>query len=189
MSEHRKAVEKLKAARDRLIARIVERVNDCDDFEDSFTDDFSNGDEAIMDFGERLYRLNQIINNMPFDARGEPVVSMSMTYEPPSYISQQLVVCQFPTWDDYLEAVLISDYRGAANTLVKLAEIDISVAEKATHIFAGQMNLDPEFEGKARSLRAQLAANTTGSLNLIRELFGITGPTAVRMYESLKVML
>lgn len=189
MSEHRKAVEKLKAARDALMARIVERVNDCDDFVESFSDEFSTGDEAILDFGERLYRLNQIINNMPFDAPDEPAPDCVLFTPAPAVVTNHLIVCQFPTWDDYLDAVLISDYRAATNILVKLAEIDITVAEKATHIFAGQMNLDPEFEGKARSLRAQLAANTTGSLNLIRELFGITGRTAVQMYEALRVTL
>jgi hypothetical protein len=191
MSEHRKAVDKLKAARDALMAKIVERVNDCDDFVDSFTSEFSLGDEAIMDLGEKLYRVNQILNNMPFDAPGEPPPDdCTWIMEPDAaVVTNHLVVCQFPTWDDYMDAVMISDYRGATNILVKLADVDISVAEKATHIFAGQMNLDPTFEGKARSMRAQLCANTTGSLNLIRELFGITGPTAVKMYEALKVTL
>ncbi len=95
-----------------------------------------------------------------------------------------------PTWDDFVREVEHENRNEASRILGVIARLDQPLAFQATNIFAAQYALFPDdFRGKAMSLRAQLAAGAAGSVALIHELFGITGPKATEIYHSLRAVV
>lgn len=181
MTEREQAIETLKKARDLLADKITETVNADPDFAEALADEWSDAAEKVLELGERMRRLVQVIDYLPLP-RPQPDFVQSDTLS-------CFAVGSAPTWEDFLEEVELRNLPTAASLLASLTELDLQIARRATDVFVAQVNLDPTYMDKARSLRAQLACNTTGSLNLIRELFGIGGDVAVRAYNSLKVTM
>jgi hypothetical protein len=186
MSDRNQALSLLKIARDGLAGRITELVNEHGvSFTDAIGGDYMGPEcEAVLELGERLFRLNQVISSMP----PEPTPDVRVQDNGPTFVITP-VFPQLPTWEDYLKQVIENDTAQAARTLATLANIDMTLARRATNVFAAQYFMCDDIAAKAGSLRAQLRAGEAGSMNLIRELFGIDGPPLHRMYCALKTAI
>lgn len=195
MSRRNKAIHLMKMFRDELADELTEAVLDNDDWRD--INGYSTGDEKVMELGDRLWRLNQMIHAMPPEPSAVTQTQADAQFTTPtgsnqidlrSFVIQQGV--PLPTWDDFIREVEHENRNEAARILGIIARMDAELAFQATNVFAAQYALYPEeFRGKAMSLRAQLAAGAAGSVNLIHELFGITGKRAQEIYQSLRAVV
>jgi hypothetical protein len=147
----------------------------------------------VLELGDRLWRLNQMIHAMPPEPSEVSVTQADARFTQPTgnnqidlspFVIQQGV--PLPTWQDFVQAVEDENRNDAARILGQIAQLDTALAFQATNVFAAQYALVPEFKFKAMSLRAQLAAGAAGSVALIHELFGITGVKATHIYQSLR---
>ncbi len=208
MSEINQAVARLKVARDVLSDKIAVLVNN---YDGDFADDFSATDwrgefaEELVDLGERLYRLNHLINNMPVEA--EPVNQCNhrraaQAHDPSwdgiaEHIQRADTEAEFynrnlgtsfgeASWEGFVAQIDRRNIRGAVDHLGCLLGVNLGTANRCTNFFAQQMFRDRDRAiGLLNSLTAQLRATTSGSLNLLRELFDIHGNTAVMVYQKL----
>lgn len=185
MNDRDRALATLRHARTLLAVKITDMVNANEHFAESLVDDWSDESEQVLDFGERLRRLNQVIDSLPREP--VPTTNSADTFFNPSLGEPYKTLSLLPTWDEFVVEVNANHLDEAAVILASLAQIDTDTARRATDVFAEQAWTNPEFAAKANSLRAQLNANMQGSLNLIRELFGIGGKLAVQIYHSLRV--
>lgn len=184
MNDREKALATLRAAREALIDHIAQVIVDREDFTSEIVDGWSTATEEILDLGERLRRLTQVIDGMP-PARVEPTKYQPATYG--DYTGPASAgVTTLPTWDDFLHEINVHLFNNATHTLVSLSGMDSVIAREAVNIFNAQWD-DPEFKAKAKSLRAQLRTGFTGSVILIQELFGVNEDIATRAYHSLRV--
>jgi hypothetical protein len=176
--------------RDAVAEKLTDVIMDDDEF--GKVEGYNRSDEEFFDLGDKLWRLNQILNNLPPDET--PTQSGSIQTNPTAnsgpidlstFVIQQGI--PRPTWQDFVAAVEGENRNEAAKILAALAGLNVALAFQATNVFAAQYALYPEeFKGKAMSLRAQLAAGAPGSVRLIYELFGIVGPMADQIYKSLR---
>lgn len=192
MSRRNKAIHLMKMFRDELADALTEAVLDNDEWRN--IDGYSTGDEKVMELGDRLWRLNQMIHAMPAETELTPADTTFIQPTGKPHLDLSTFVIQqgvpLPTWDDFVRAVANENRNQASKILATLARIDPQLAFQATNVFAAQYVLYPEeFRGKAMSLRAQLAAGAPGSVRLIYELFGIVGPKADQMYQSLRTTI
>ena len=187
MSRRNKAIHLLKMFRDELADALTDAVLDNDEWRN--LDGFSMSDEKVIELGDRLWRVNQIINSMPPEA-----VAAESSFTQPT--GNQLVdLAPFvitqgvprPTWDDFVREIEDENRNTASRILGEIAQLDPQLAFQATNVFAAQYVLLPEFKSKAMSLRAQLRCGAAGSVQLIHDLFGITGAKATEIYNSLRV--
>lgn len=190
MTDRDQAVATLKEARDLLAKKIIRMVNDDSNFAEGLTDEWSESGEVVLELGERMRRLVQVIDNLPLPSYVPSYVPDHVTEE--TFFDESLgapysPLPTLPTWDDFLYAIESARLDNATFILSNLARVEQHVAQNAVIVFAEQWKDEEEFRAKARSLRAQLMSNMNGSLNLIRELFGIGGTMAVGIYHSLKV--
>lgn len=183
MSERNRAIETLRGARERLIEEITDLVNNGNLGRDDLAEELSNrfmsgGGDGVLELGDRLNRLNILISAMPSDLPEPSIADSNLSY---------VVSPSLPTWNDFLDAIAEGNNRQAGILLTIMTGLDPEIAEQCANVFQGQYSLDPHFTGKANSLRAQLRCNVAGSLVLIKELFGVTGQTAVTVYQGLRV--
>lgn len=187
MPDRNQAIQLLTAAREAVADRIADIVTEADDFVSDFTQPFSSHADELLELGERLTKLSYMISHMPSNARPndayfaevEPYnVSMAMTYEPAQ---------QPASWDRFVEECDSRSLANATRELVALLRIDHIMAQRCVAHFAAKLVADrDETVGKLNSLTAQLRINTSGTLNLLRELFNLHGQMAINVYNRLR---
>ena len=188
MPDRNQVIKLLTKAREAVADRIAEMVNDADDFVEDFTQPFSAFDE-LLELGERLTKLTYMISHMPANSR--PVDAVFDGESDPW--SQEIVGIYAPpavqpgSWDRFVNECDNRSLLGATGELVSLLRIDHIMAQRCVAHFAAKLVADRnDTVGKLNSLTAQLRINTSGTLNLLRELFNIQGQMAINVYNRLR---
>ncbi len=180
----------LLTARATLVKRIAMRVEEAgEEFIDSLTSDsFSLISDDILDLGERLNKLNILLNAMEQDYKAELTVEQTPV-SPYGYETYYCSVEPAPALDTYLYHVKTGDLLSAANVLANLLNIDQPVAHTATAFFCYVIKEDPYGEEKFRGLKSQARISTSRSLERLHELFGFRGDTAIKVHTLLREMV
>jgi type VI protein secretion system component VasF len=187
VNDRNRAIAKLEATRQQLARDITDAVLQ---YDGDLMDRYSTEDNTLFDMADRLYRLTNLLSVMPREPETPPEPQRSPTAFAETSVVIGMLTTPSNTIETFLERVDLGQMSAAAEVLSTLTDLPLSIADQATDYFCQRLRDDRHyFETALMSLRAQARIAGGGTRNLLSELFGIHGHTAVRVGEHLRETL